>query len=306
MKLYLYIFALLSLAATCGDSDSSAEEETLPLDTYKREISYLVGADHAQQIVQDPNFAKYNMKEVVSGFEMGLKNPEVFDASCQENIRKLIGSDQRQFNMEYKDPASLSIGKLLGSVFKTGWERAKSLNEFDLKYITYGFKKAVVKGDTLIKAEVKQKMLTDFMTKVNNKVMVDINKAETSFFDRIKQKNGIQSLPQGLYMETLTAGKGGMPIASDDVKAHYVLLSAKGDTIQSSLKGPEVPIFNLSGVIPGWTVGIPFMKKGGKYKLYVPQAMAYGANPPDQSIPQFATLVFYVELIDFGKAGSLK
>ncbi len=304
MKKFLFIFTLLLIASAC--SESKPTEEVLPLDSYKREISYLVGADHAQQIVQDPNFAKYNMKEVMSGFELGLKNPAVFDAACQENIQKLIGSDQRQFNMEYKDPASLSIGKLLGSVFKTGWERAKSFNEFDLKYISYGFSKALTKADTLIKPEIKQKMLTEFMTKVNNKVMVDINKAEKAYFEVIKMKSGIQSLPQGLYLETLTAGKGGSPISSDDVKAHYVLMSAQGDTIQSSLNGPEVPIFNLSGVIPGWTVGIPFMKKGGKYKLYVPQAMAYGANPPDQSIPQFATLVFYVELIDFGKAGSLK
>jgi hypothetical protein len=53
-------------------TDNTAESEALPLTTLKQQISYLIGADHAQQIIKDPNFSKYNKEELVKGFEVGL------------------------------------------------------------------------------------------------------------------------------------------------------------------------------------------------------------------------------------------
>ena len=173
--------------------------------------------------------------------------------------------------------------------------------------MVYGFGLGLKKEDTLIKKELKETMLKDFMVKINTRVMAEVTKKETAYFNKVKQMASIKELPNGLYMETIKAGTGGSPTAASDVKAHYVLMNTEGDTLQSSLNAPQIPVFNLGGVIPGWTVGIPFMKKGGKYKLYVPQNMAYGKDSPDpNSIPPFATLVFYVELVDFGPIGTIK
>ena len=48
-------------------------------------------------------------------------------------------------------------------------------------------------------------------------------------------------------------------------------------------------------MIKGWDVGVLGMKVGGKRKLTVPAAMAYGkeGSPPD--IPPHSTLVFEVD-----------
>jgi len=200
---------------------------------------------------------------------------------------------------------SNAIGKFFGATFNKSWTDIKFLSEFDKKYLVYGFELGLKDQDTLIEETVKKKILGDFMAKVNTRITSEVDRVEKVFFDQVKAKKGIQELPQGLYMETLKAGTGASPTISDDVKAHYVLMNTNGDTLQSSLGREPVP-FNLSGVVPGWSIGIPFMKTGGKYKLYVPQALGYGAQSPDPSlIPPFSTLVFYIELVQVGKAGTI-
>lgn len=301
------ILASLLLAVTFACGDDKDASKALPLNTPKQRISYLMGADNAGQLLQDPNFAKYDKDQILKGFEEGLTNEKSFDAACQTTIQNLLGPSQQEFNEKYVKDASLCIGKFIGGMFKTSWTQAKSYNEFDKEYLVYGFSLGLKKEDTLIAKDLKATMLKDFMTKVNTRVMAEVTKKETAYFNKVKQIAAIKELPNGLYMETIQAGNGGSPTATSDVKAHYVLMNTEGDTLQSSLNGPQIPVFNLGGVIPGWTIGIPFMKKGGKYKLYVPQNMAYGKDSPDpNTIPPFSTLVFYVELVDFGPMGSVK
>lgn len=307
MKKMILASLLLAFTFACGDDAKETTGQVLPLNTPKQRISYLMGADNAAQLLQDPNFAKYDKDQIMKGFEAGLENEKAFDAACQTTIQNLLGQGQQEFNQKYVKDASLCIGKFIGGMFKTSWVQAKSYNEFDKEYLVYGFSLGLEKKDTLIKKELKEQMLKDFMVKVNTRVMEQVTKKETAFFAKIKQIKGIQELPNGLYLETVQAGTGGSPTATSDVKAHYVLMNTEGATLQSSLEGPQIPVFNLGSVIPGWTVGIPFMKKGGKYKLYVPQNMAYGKDSPDpNTIPPFSTLVFYVELIDFGPMGTVK
>lgn len=304
MKKIILASLLLVITFACGDGKD--EGKVLPLKTQKQQISYLMGADNAGQLLQDPNFAKYNKDEILKGFKQGLDNEKSFDPACQETIQNLLGPTQQDFNEKYVKEASLCIGKFLGGMFKTSWEQAKSFNEFDKEYLVYGFELGLNKGDTLIKGNIKETMLKDFMVKINTRVMAEVTKKETAYFSQVKKMANVQELPNGLYMEALKAGNGANPTAASDVKVHYVLLNTTGDTLQSSLSR-EPMVFNLGGMIPGWTVGIPFMKKGGKYKLYVPQNMAYGKDSPDpNTIPPFSTLVFYIDLIDVGPMGALK
>ncbi len=305
MRIFGLLFIVGFLLGSCGD-EKKAGVEPLALDSYKKEISYLMGASHAEQVVKDPNWEKYDKDAMVEGFKLGLDNTKAFGQADQQNIMKLLGQSQGEFHDEFKVEGSKSIGKFLGSSFADSWTRINFMSEFDKKYLVYGFHLGVLKQDTLIKAEVKQKMLQDFMTKVNTRIATEVERKEKVYFDKVKVIPGIQDIGNGIYLETIKAGAGASPLVSDDVKAHYVLMSAAGDTIQNSYTAPEIPVFNLGQVIQGWMIGIPKMKKGGKYKLYVPQAMAYGANPPSPDIEPFATLVFYVELIDVGAPGTLK
>lgn len=101
----------------------------------------------------------------------------------------------------------------------------------------------------------------------------------------------------------IVVGNGEEAQASDTVTAHYTgAVAATGIVFQSSLDtGQPIP-FGLDQVIAGWTQGVPGMKVGGKRRLLIPAALAYGANPPQGSgIPANADLVFDIELVKIGR-----
>lgn len=82
------------------------------------------------------------------------------------------------------------------------------------------------------------------------------------------------------------------------VTAHYTgAVAATGVIFQSSHDSGQPIPFSLTGVIKGWTDGVPGMKVGGIRRLLIPADQAYGANPPSGSgIPANAPLVFDVEV----------
>jgi FKBP-type peptidyl-prolyl cis-trans isomerase len=49
-------------------------------------------------------------------------------------------------------------------------------------------------------------------------------------------------------------------------------------------------------VIRGWTEALQLMPEGSKYKLYIPQQLAYGMND-NGPIPGGSVLIFEVELL---------
>lgn len=108
----------------------------------------------------------------------------------------------------------------------------------------------------------------------------------------------VDNVPE-LVKTDLTEGTGAVVEAGDTVTCHYTGAVAKtGHVFQSSHDFGKAISFPLSGVIAGWTQGVPGMKVGGTRRLLIPAAMAYGSNPPYGSgIPADADLVFDIELV---------
>lgn len=94
----------------------------------------------------------------------------------------------------------------------------------------------------------------------------------------------------------LQPGTGAVVKPGATVTVDYTGAVASSGTIFQSSKDTGQPVtFPLSGVIAGWSQGIPGMKVGGTRRLLIPANLAYGANPPAGSgIPANADLVFDV------------
>ncbi len=82
------------------------------------------------------------------------------------------------------------------------------------------------------------------------------------------------------------------------VTVHYTgALCKNGIIFQSSHDMGRTISFPLSGVIAGWTEGVPGMKVGGTRRLVIPADMAYGSASPAPNIPANSDLVFDIELV---------
>ncbi|MDQ1439726.1 MAG: hypothetical protein QOK43_3355 [Acidimicrobiaceae bacterium] len=109
--------------------------------------------------------------------------------------------------------------------------------------------------------------------------------------------------PTQLVKEDLKEGTGATVGAKDTVTVNYIGVSCStGKIFDSSYSRGQPATFGLTGVIKGWTDGIPGMKVGGQRLLGIPPDQGYGAqgSPPD--ILPDETLWFVVEIVDT-KAG---
>ena len=72
-----------------------------------------------------------------------------------------------------------------------------------------------------------------------------------------------------------------------------------GDEFDASWNRNEAFKFKLGAgnVIPGWDAGVVGMKVGGRRKLTIPSAMAYGARGAGGVIKPHEPLVFVVDLL---------
>ena len=126
------------------------------------------------------------------------------------------------------------------------------------------------------------------------------NKTEgENFLTANKSKEGIQETATGLQYEILIEGDGQKPASTDVVSVHYHGTLIDGTVFDSSVQRGTPASFGVHQVIPGWTEALQLMNVGSKYRLYIPQNLAYGANPhPGGPIQPFSTLIFDVELKD--------
>jgi FKBP-type peptidyl-prolyl cis-trans isomerase len=93
------------------------------------------------------------------------------------------------------------------------------------------------------------------------------------------------------------------PQPGDRVKVLYKGMLLDG-TVFDQAQDPAQPFSPRVGreqLIAGWEQALQRMRKGEKWLLIVPYELGYGTRGQPPKIPRRATLVFEMELLDFGR-----
>lgn len=107
--------------------------------------------------------------------------------------------------------------------------------------------------------------------------------------------------PTDLVIEDLVVGNGAAAKAGDSISAHYVgVAHSTGEEFDASWNRGSPLDFTLGvgQVIKGWDAGIVGMKVGGRRKLSIPAALAYGDRGAGGAIKPGEALIFVVDLVD--------
>lgn len=196
-----------------------------------------------------------------------------------------------------KKKASYAIGQQLGNNFK------QQGLEVDADVLAASIKDAAAGKNQMSKEDMQKAMMNlQGETQKKQQELGEKNKkAGEEFLEKNKTAEGVKVTKSGLQYIMEKEGDGKSPTAKDTVECNYVGTLIDGTKFDSSYDRGEPATFPLSGVIPGWTEGIPLMKVGGKIKLFVPSDLAYGAGGRP-GIPPNSVLIFEVELLKIVKA----
>jgi len=136
------------------------------------------------------------------------------------------------------------------------------------------------------------------LSKESYKDYIALNEA---FLENNKGKSGVTVTESGLQYEVIQMGKGPKPTKENVVKVNYKGSTIDGAEFDSSYKRNEPATFPITGVIPGWSEALQLMPVGSKFKIYIPQSLAYGARGAGDVIKPYSTLIFEVELLEIVK-----
>ncbi len=157
-----------------------------------------------------------------------------------------------------------------------------------------------------IMGKVRQKLMAHQLAELRKKSQKDkeaLEKAE-KFLEENKKRPGVYVTKSGLQYEIIKKGTGPSPTLDDKVVVHYRGTLTDGTEFDSSYKRGKPAVFALKDIIiQGWREALPMMKKGAKWKIYIPPELGYGAHEKP-GIPANSVMIFEVELLDVLKGAA--
>lgn len=217
-------------------------------------------------------------------------------AATKPAVAKVASTDTKEVKLtSLADSASYSLGVLVAQNFKM---QNIPINS-ELMAKAFG---EVMKGSSTLVSDMQaNQILQKFMMEAQAAQYKPIKEAGEKFLAENKKKEGVVTLPSGLQYQILKAGDGPKPTANDKVKTHYHGTLLDGTVFDSSVQRNEPITFPVTGVIQGWIEALQLMPVGSKWKLFIPQELAYGSRGSGPVIKPYSALIFEVELLSIEK-----
>ncbi|TXH29314.1 MAG: FKBP-type peptidyl-prolyl cis-trans isomerase [Burkholderiaceae bacterium] len=103
-----------------------------------------------------------------------------------------------------------------------------------------------------------------------------------------------------IRIEDIHLGEGKAAVKGALITTQYRGFLEDGSSFDSSYERgkPFQCVIGTGRVIKGWDQGLMGMRVGGKRKLWVPAALAYGERGMGTRVPANANLLFEIELLE--------
>ena len=194
---------------------------------------------------------------------------------------------------EFKNDASYSVGMSIGQSLQQ-----QNLDDLDLNVFVNGIKDVFSKGDLKFTPEEANAKIQMYLNEINESKYASAKEDGYKFLEDNSKNEGITALESGLQYEVITEGNGEKPANDAQVTVHYHGTLTDGTVFDSSMERGTPATFGVNQVIRGWTEALQLMPTGSKWRLFIPENLAYGASPhPGGPIKPFMALIFEVELI---------
>lgn len=190
------------------------------------------------------------------------------------------------------DSASYAVGISVAQFYKQ-----QGITKLNSAIVAKAINDVAANKETLLSDAACNEIMMRYINQAQEAKSAPNIKAGEDFLATNKTKAGIKTTASGLQYEVLTQGSGPMPVATDTVVCHYRGTLIDGTEFDNSYKRNEPITISVDGVIRGWTEALQLMPAGSKYKLYIPQQLAYGTNDMG-AIPAGSVLIFDVELLE--------
>ena len=192
------------------------------------------------------------------------------------------------------EKVSYAVGMSIGESLK-----AQNLEDIDTKKLSLAMDTIFKNQDPLFTPEEANSIIQAYLDTKKYAAYGSLKLEGEKFLKNNKSNKDIQTTESGLQYEIIKSGNGVKPAKTDTVSVHYHGTLIDGTIFDSSVERGTPASFGVHQVIPGWTEALQLMDIGSKYRLFIPQELAYGANPhPGGPIQPFSALIFEVELLN--------
>ena len=124
-------------------------------------------------------------------------------------------------------------------------------------------------------------------------------KAGSDFMAKNRLKEGVVEAPSGLQYAVVEEVSGDQPESHHNVIIHQRCQLLNGKVIIDTYRENEPSEVAVDELIEGYREGLLLMRKGSRYKFFIPPELAWGKKGSRSKIPPNAVLIFDVRLIDF-------